>query len=530
MSLIRSLASATILSSVLVMGGCNKKDKDIAVEKGKSEIVNATKSHKLAFNAPKESHFNGYFDVKSTKVDTDDSEQALKKMHLWNESDAVSWDSRTGKNGHYTFKNLTIRDDEDDGEVTIKKAEIFGLRTSGDKTTFDKLDMEGITATDLEDGGVAKIQFLSLADPNEDFSLDIKNGDDLDIEDGQLGLGAFKMKGLNFTQDEDNVEVNLDQVIFGSDEDRETFDFKISGFDLTANDEEVGPISAKMGGFYGLGFNAQSLGNDGDDIRKSMEGFSSIGSKFASGKFFDHYAMDGLSIKSDFVTVNSDGLFGVAKRKGDVVTTRQQANPFTISFKDEPPMPEAKKLYDNLKKLDLLDIEISGRSEYELNEKKDTLRLKESVIDMKDGFRLTTNYDVTGLQSSLRAAEEAGYNDRDMRDAFQSVSMNEFYLRMEDKTLVERVLKLAAEMQGTSPGVIKTQIKAMLGIAAFAGKTELQKEASSMLLSALGEYLEGGKTLTVALDPDVPLTGKEAMNLMDSQKTAKELGLTIKAE
>jgi len=512
------------------MGGCSKKDKEEAAENVKTETVRATKSYKLAFNAPRESHFNDYFDVKSAKVDNDDSERALKKMHLWDQSKSVSWDSRTGKNGHYEFKNLRIIDDEDDGEVTIKKAEIWGLRTHGDKTTFDKLDMEGITATDHEDGGVATIDFLSMADPHEDFDLDIKNGDDLEIEDGQLGLGALKMKGLNFTQAEDKVDFNLDQVIFGHDEKSKTFDFKISGLDMVAEPEDVGPLSIKMGGFYGLGINSSSLGQDKENVRGALNGFSSIGSRFASGKSFDHYAMDKLSIQSDFVTVNSDGVYGVAKRKGDTVTTRQQADPFVIKFKDEPPMPEAKDLYENLEKLDLLEFEMSGRSEYELNEKKDTLLLKESVVEMKDGFRLTTNYDLTGLPSALKTIEAAGYNEGEMRDAIQSVSVNEFYLRMEDESLVERVVELAADTQGTSPGVIKTQIKAVLGIASFAGKTDLQKEASAMLLEALGEYLEGGKTLTIAIDPDTPITGKEAMNLMDSRKSAKDLGLVIKAE
>jgi len=139
MSLLRTTAIAAILSTSLVLSGCNKKDADEPVKSGDvtSEQKRVKpKAHQLAFNEPSTKSFDRYFDVKARTVSDSEAEAALKSLGLSQKnSKNLTWDKRTGSDGNYEFTNLKAVDDE--STVTAKKLVIRGLRQVDEKTSFE---------------------------------------------------------------------------------------------------------------------------------------------------------------------------------------------------------------------------------------------------------------------------------------------------------------------------------------------------------------------------------------------------------
>ena len=112
----------------------------------------------------------------------------------------------------------------------------------------------------------------------------------------------------------------------------------------------------------------------------------------------------------------------------------------------------------------------------------------------------------------------------------QTMTLNGLQIRLEDKSIVDRGLNLAAQMQGTSPDTIKQQIKiASAGASLFSG-AGLEAALMGEMGSAVSKFFENGGTLSVVIDPVEPVAMSEIANLKRSNLTIKELGFTAKTE
>jgi len=110
------------------------------------------------------------------------------------------------------------------------------------------------------------------------------------------------------------------------------------------------------------------------------------------------------------------------------------------------------------------------------------------------------------------------------------MTLNGLQLRLEDKSIIDRGLKLAAQMQSTSPDTIKQQIKiASAGASLFSG-AGLQAALMGEMGTAVSEFFEKGGTLSLVVDPAEPIAMSQLANLKDSDITIKELGFTAKVE
>jgi len=103
-------------------------------------------------------------------------------------------------------------------------------------------------------------------------------------------------------------------------------------------------------------------------------------------------------------------------------------------------------------------------------------------------------------------------------------------IRLEDKSIVDRGLKLAAQLQGSSPDTIKQQLKiASAGASLFAG-AGLEAALIGELGTAVSEFFENGGTLSVVVEPTEPIAISELSNLKRSDLSIKDLGFSAKAE
>lgn len=110
----------------------------------------------------------------------------------------------------------------------------------------------------------------------------------------------------------------------------------------------------------------------------------------------------------------------------------------------------------------------------------------------------------------------------------QGIILNGASLRFEDQSLVNRLMPLAAAMQGMDEKTLRASIGPMVQLALV----QLQNEAfTQQALAAVNAFVAGPKSLTLAAKPATALTVSE-ISVMDPNKPGEainRLGLTVTA-
>jgi hypothetical protein len=110
----------------------------------------------------------------------------------------------------------------------------------------------------------------------------------------------------------------------------------------------------------------------------------------------------------------------------------------------------------------------------------------------------------------------------------QGMLLNGASLRFEDQSLVNKLLPLAAAMQGMDEKTLKASIGPMVQLALV----QFQNEAfTQQAMAAVNAFFAAPKSLTLTAKPATPLTVSE-LSVMDPNKPAEaitRLGLTVTA-
>ena len=109
------------------------------------------------------------------------------------------------------------------------------------------------------------------------------------------------------------------------------------------------------------------------------------------------------------------------------------------------------------------------------------------------------------------------------------IKLNGFQLRLEDKSIVERGLKLASKFRGSTPAKVKQELKVALAFAPMMAPG-IEGEMLGEIGSAFGEFIENGGTLSIVVDPKQPLTMTDLANYKQSNITMDDIGFSAKAE
>jgi len=192
---------------------------------------------------------------------------------------------------------------------------------------------------------------------------------------------------------------------------------------------------------------------DGETASFDRAAMGAMGSFNPLAKVYDTMAMDDFSFDSDFVSVEAKGFEGKATEKGGVTTIRQVSEPFVIKLKDDPKDASAKRAFDTIRSLEFDELVFQSSQTTVLDANKDTVELKDGLFTMKDGFKLSYNYGATGVKAmtdQMAAMGNSG-SGQQMSAAMEMLKLNGMQLRLEDDSIVDRSLKLAAEMRGGTP-------------------------------------------------------------------------------
>jgi len=534
MTLLRTTSTAVILCVPLVMGACSPKDKGPSAEK-------SAPAQALSLKGPSDKVFARHFDVPKRKTSESEAKQALGELKLLKKSGkALNWDDSSGKNGNYVYKNLST--ENKDGLLTIKRAELFGVHMEDDVATFDRADFSGIRIYDEQDDVTVTMDSLSVARPTPDMANAImdslkqaKDMDTLEIheEDLNLGFGAIAVNGLKVVSDEANISTKT--FIWGEDKETKLSDFKLADVDFRIQEKkDEDPVTGSLGEFSATGLKTglfKDLPKGARNPGKLMGGFNPL------SQTYDTIKMDKLDIDSRVVSVRSEGFAGKATEKSGVTTMRSVGQPFIIELKDPPKDPEARRVYDVVKSLDFDEIVLQTSQTVVMDSNKDTISVKDGKLSMENGFALDYNYSASGVKAmtdQLAEMDRTGQNTRrgkaDLDAAMSDLKLQGLQIRLEDQSIVERGLKLAAEFRGASPLQVKKEVKVALALAPFAAGSDLERDMIAEAGKAFGDFLEDGGTLSIVLDPKTPISAYALTDLKRSDITMDDLGFSARVD
>ena len=528
-----SLTAALFLSTALVIAGCSSKDEG-------PSAAQSSPAKALGLTSPSEKAFEKYFSVPKRKVSEAEAKQALALLNLGEASDAgLSWDKTSGADGTYSYSGLTINDDK--SSLNIKSANLIGVHMVGDEASFDRADFSGITMIDTQDNSVVTLDSLSVARPSPAMARSIleslgnvKGVDDLNLnidDDADVSFGAIGMSGMDIKSDDMNLTAKT--MLWGTDEDSGRADFKVDGISFNGTDKNGGSFKGNLGNVSATGIKTEAYKGLSKEMRSSMDSpMGAVGGFNPLSKVYDSFAMDDFSFDSDFVSVTANGFEGKATEKGGVTTIRQVSEPIIITLKEDPTDPQAKRAFETIKALDFNELvfQMSGTSILDANT--DTVELKDGLVTMKDGFKLSYNYGATGVKAMTdkMATMQNNGSAQQMTASMDTLKLSGFQLRLEDDSIIDRSLKLAAQMRGGTPESIKREMTVALALAPMMAGGGLEGEMIGEMASAFGDFVKNGGTLSIVMDPKAPIAVGDLAQYKGSDLTLEDLGFSAKAE
>ncbi len=535
-SLFSSAATAIAVSS-LVMGGCNAKDKG---EDAQISVAAAP----LGLKAKDEKDFQRYFDVKPRKTDEAQAQKALESLSLAKKGE-MSWASKSGENGNYAYKDLGAK--TENGTLMIGKAQLFGVHMEGDEASFDRADFQGIKIESEE--AVVDIASVSIANPSPKMAQAIinalQNGDeedfDIDVEDDdRFTLGAFSVNDV--TVKADQASGTIDHVIWGSDDQTDLGDGKVGevNFTITGDDDVVSTLSFE--GASARGVNLAPYKNMTQDLNsvgmgQTMGLGSMLGQMNLYAKPYDDMTIGKFDFSNDMLSLLFEGFEGQAKESGGVTKITQIAKPMTFSFLIEPDTPQGKQAYTMLKELGFDTMSFTSSQTQVLDKNKDMMAIENGLLEMKDSFTLNYAYEAEGLNAMIAAADKAEanlsgagsqeeQNMQVMMESLESLKLHSMKISLDDNSIVERGLKLASQMTGQSPDVLKVLVKGAPLMLQTQGKSKLEKQLMFDFGNAFAKFVDEGGTLTISMKPETPVSFAELMQSREKDLDPDALGFS----
>jgi len=126
--------------------------------------------------------------------------------------------------------------------------------------------------------------------------------------------------------------------------------------------------------------------------------------------------------------------------------------------------------------------------------------------------------------------QETDQGQADMQAALENMKLNGFQMRLEDKSIIERGLKLAGKLRGAEPDQVKKELKVALSLAPLMAGGGLEGEMLGEMAGAFGDFVEDGGTLSIVMNPKESLSAAALADYKNSGLTKSDLGFSAKAE
>ncbi len=513
---VSSLALACAMSATLILGGCGKKDK---VEKGaKAGVAQITEK------------------VVARKVDEAEANKVLAAFGLDKKSEgALQWASRDGKDGTYTFHDVAIANDTDN-TLKIGALKLIGTHMEAETPSFDKVEFVDLSGTE-EDGTVMTIGHISLIKPSPALSGALANmfqGADKPFNnvDGDLSFQAAKFSDVNIKDKE--MSMVLKSLNMGEAKDK-TGVLSLNGLTMDSTDDKNVHIrldSIEVTGAnlekYKSMVSAVSKGDDAaaDSIMKMKAAFNVYDPDFR------HLQIKGLNADFDGLKVDLSSYMADAVEKGGKIIMTQKMSPLSLIPSKDSQDNGLQEFSKMLSSMGYDKVEFTAGGKTILDEASDSLKSDDTWFEMKDGFRLSYNFDINGYKEFAQKAAElsanGSSNPMSNMDMMKDLKFNKLRIAFKDNSIIDRSFKFAAAEKGGDPAALKSQAKATLGFMGMMAKDEAQQKLAGDLSSAITKLIDNGGTLVIDMNPTSPVSLSEIGTGQDTD--ISKLGISIHTE
>ena len=427
-----------------------------------------------------------------------------------NGSNGMSFASRDFSAGQVTYRDIEIQNDKKTAPAFSAKSAVFHCPSMGDETPgYARLDL---TDARLIDGGMT-ITFgtLNVANPTNSAAASIIEGiiGAGTVSGGEVGFDAISLTDV--TLQSDDIYGSLESLSWGEARDEAgqgTADITIENLDVTIPGQ--GGVQDMTLDFKGMSARNMLIGskvNPREVISTNGILSNALDSFSAFEKPYDQLILEKLVLDSEGFKIDFGGIEGQTSELEDIITTRQSLKPTVISFKESlAEIPNFALQYGIVKALGLETVKLSGSSVTTLDKADDSITVSDGLLVVEDAFNFNFEYSAEGLNelvTKLKELPEANANP-DAMSLYNALELRNFRLTLEDKSIVERGLKLATEMTGQNETALKLQLSAAVFLAASIAENDLQAEVYSETVEAFSNFVRKGGTLTVEANPPTP--------------------------
>jgi len=502
-SLLKISVSAVALSTLLIVGGCNRADKGQgALKSNEMAALNLDRADAKVFSK--------HFELQTCETDEMEALGALAGLGLGETGESgVTFTARDTDGATITYQDLTVWDEGAGTDAFTADLATFHCAAMTDEgPSFDRLDLKNAMIRDQD--VTFNFETLNISQPTPDAAAALVDGMLGPIsgdQDGTIGfegisLTGARVSGEGFTGQlealawgearENDLQGLADMMVenlqmkFDGENGANGLDFTFDG--ISARNFAVGGLDASQVSTSGM-------------VGSVLDGFTLM------KKPYDEFVVGQLKLNSPEFEVDFQGIEGKATELGDIITVKQSLRPVTIKLK--PEMGEKSALagpYKQLKTLGFETMRLSGSSESTLDKSDDSVTVSDGLLVMDDAFRLNFEYSAEGLNDMIATLKTM--SDLELRQnplaAYDSLKLRSMRMTLEDNSITTRGLKLASEMTGQS----EKNVKRMLGVAvlgaALAAQNDVQAEVYSETTAAFADFVKNGGTLTIEANPPEP--------------------------
>ena len=490
-------------------------------------------------------------DIAITPVDEATAASALEALHLANSGDGVvSWDSRSFDDGVYTFTGLTFvfpedeekREDEDEegasagvefstNTMTAESMTLASPRFDADgNVIFDRLAINAMTLGTDDDEFDGTIDGFVIEQPSADLVATLAHGfsgdasGDDGFDEGDWTYGLFAVEGVNIagTEDGNSFTARLGRLAIDDLTEFTIGRFELLDFAVEGMDDEVGIINFRVDEMSadGIGegitypFAAQfammgsafSPDTPNEDVTAGMP---EMPEDFDPLDAYDSATIRGLNANIGGITVTLDSLTANVDDDGDEVRYVSEMTPLVIAPDANYPLGAQMQMGLGMLGYQQLELVSEGASVYE-READRAYTDGGNYFEMRDGFRVEVESDMSGLMAYSLAALQMGYT-MDEPDPEQVLSLldplvlRHFVFRLEDLSLLDRALTAASAMQGMPKEQLRMQAGAMITMGTMAAPAEIPRALLTEFSTAMTNFIANGGTVEVRIAPDNPV-------------------------
>ena len=457
-------------------------------------------------------------------------------------NDMVVFDSLSSDKGVTTLSNVkfTLENGDDDSVEFQAASMVFeGLHMTEAGSAFDRLTLKDVQPVDLPEGAGFNIGEVVVFEPNDATAAVISKlvaGQDVEsfpsfsdmafarmsVSDISIDMDAAKMDEgdegkFTFALDEFSIN-NLAETIAGG----ALLDGFNMSFDIPQSEADTpfpikGHFKVDEMSFAGLQAAfiddvAGAVSDGGADEEAMAEMMTAINSRYLDKspieQGFDKAFVKGIDVDISGLSVLMDKAETIVERNADGAATKVKSPMSTIAVKLDAEAGELGAMAaEQLGKLGYDEIVMSMGGDATYDPATDLTRYDGFELDIQDAISIKFDggfANITDFLKNMNSAQADG-GAPDMSSA-QNITINDFALTLEDKSLLDRAFKFAAEMQGTEPAQLRAMATGMLGMATMqAGQMGLDPELVSDTVGALSSFIESGGTFEIAMKPETPL-------------------------